>query len=304
MMVAHQLLRGNGYALIVRSGEFINELIPMHPNQVSVDQASWPSLALTYKWTAKNGRQFEVAQRDMLHFPNLSTNGVVGRSVLEDARDTFGVAIATQDHAATFWARSGLPTVVLTHPQNLSEKAKTGLEAHFEHTYGGGKDARRVAVLEEGMTINTLSVTAEDAQFLETRKFQRGEIAGLFGIPPHLIGDTEKSTSWGTGIEQQNIGLVVFTINPILTRMEARMNADLVSVPDKYGVKFFPQALMRGDVAARGQWYRIMREIGAYSANDVRRFEDESPVEGGDTYLQPLNLAPLGWQPPAESSSK
>lgn len=304
MQVAHVLLRGNSYSLIARSrgtsdgSEQIVELLPLHPDQVAVEQQPYPSTAVTYTWTsARTGQTYRIPASEMLHFQNLSTNGLVGRSVLEDARDTFGVALATQQHAASFWAHSGLPTVVLTHPKSLGPDAKTSLETHFAETYGGGPDKRRVAVLEEGMALQTLSVTAEDAQFLETRKFQRGEIAGLFHVPPHMIGDTEKSTSYGVGIEQQQIGYVTHALLPLIVSMEQRMGRSLLVNRDRFAIKFYPQALMRGDTKARGAFYRVMREIGAYSANDIRRLEDENPIDGGDTYLQPVNLAPLGSNP-------
>lgn len=138
MEAAHVLLRGNGYSLIIRDSatsngsEQVQELIPMHPDRVTVEQATWPNLGLTYTWTPTNGGlplKFPASQ--VLHFRNLTTDGVLGRSVLKDARDTFGVALATQQHAASFWSRGGLPTVVLSHPKTLSDKAKKALDEHF-----------------------------------------------------------------------------------------------------------------------------------------------------------------------------
>lgn len=297
MMESHVLLRGNAFSLMTRRNGIVTEFLPLHPDQVTVEQAAYPVLTVRYKWTAKDGRQYEVAAADMLHFSGLSTNGLVGRSVLEDARESMGVALATQEHTASFWKRSGLPSVVLSHPKTLSDKAKKSLETHFENTYGGGKDHRRVAVIEEGMEIKPLSVTMADAQFLETRKFQRSEIYGMFGyFPPHLAGDTEKTSSWGTGIEQQTIGFVTMGLMPKFVRLERRFEASVLK-DHRLSFKFYPQSMMRGDSTSRGAWYRVMREIGAYSANDVRRLEDEPPIPNGDTYLQPTNLAPLGSTP-------
>jgi len=304
MAGAHVLLRGNGYNLIIRDSATSNgsaqvrELVPLHPDQVTVEQAKFPNLGLTYTWTPQNGGMpltFPASQ--VLHFRNFTTDGITGRSVLKDARDTFGVALATQQHAASFWSRGGLPTVVLSHPKTLSDKAKKSLEDHFIATYGGGADKRHVAVIEEAMEIKTLSVSQADTQFLETRQFSRSEICGLFRVPPHMIGDTEKSTSWGTGIEQQGIGYVTHTLLPLIVAFEQRMNRDLLINRDRFGIKFFPQALMRGDSTARGQFYWQMRQMGAMSANDVRAFEDMNSIEGGDIYLQPSNLVPLGFTP-------
>jgi HK97 family phage portal protein len=297
LMVVHVLLRGNGYSAIIRSqvgDRAVSELLPLHPDKVTVEQSAYPQLALRYKWTASDGRAWVFSQSEILHFRGLSTNGVLGRAVLDDARDVFGVALATQQHAATFWQRGGLPTVVLSHPNKLSEHAKNGLENHFEKTYGGGPDQRRVAVIEEGMKLETLSITAEQAQFLETRKFQRGEIAGLFRVPPHLIGDTEKTTSWGTGIEQQMIGFLVLTVMPWLVGFEQRMHRDLLGADPKVFVKFAINGLMRGDAKARAEFYWRMVQMGALSPNDVRGFEDMNPIADGDIYLQPTNMAPLG----------
>lgn len=294
---SHIELRGNGYSLIVRSGRNAAELIPMHPDQVVVEQKPYPDLSVSYIWTSKNGQRLELDGRNVLHLLGMSTDGLMGRSVIEDARDSIGVAIATQEHAGKLWRRSGVPMAVLTHPKTLGDIAAKGIEDRFIATYGGGADQRLVAVLEEGMEMKPLSLSETDSQFLETRGFQRSEICGLFGVPPHLIGDTEKSTSWGTGIEQQQIGFVSLFILPLLVKIEQRMHLSLLNADEKFAFKFYTQGLMRADVSARGMWYRTMREIGAYSANDIRRLEDEPPIENGDTYLQPLNLAPLGTVP-------
>ena len=315
MQTAHVLLRGNGYSVIVRDSatsngsEQIRELIPMNPDQVTVEQAPWPTLGVKYTWTPTGGgTPIPFKQSDVLHFRGLSTDGLVGRSVLRDARDTFGAALATQQHAATFWSRGGLPTVIITHPKTLGAdgKARRNLEDSWAATYGGGADRRHVAVLEEGMTVQPLSVDAEDAQFLETRQFTRGESCGLFRVPPHKTANTEKSTSWGTGIEQQGIGYVTHTLLPLIVAFEHRMNRDLLINRDRFGVKFYPQALMRGDSTARGQFYWQMRQMGAFSANDVRALEDLNGIgTDGDVYLQPSNLVPLGFAPePPKAASQ
>lgn len=302
--VTHVLLRGNSYSLIVKTSatsngsEQVSELIPMHPDQVTVEQAAMPGLEITYKWQPQNSPQsYTFTQDRVLHFRGLSTNGVVGRSVLQDARETFGVSLATQNHAARFWNGGGVPRVVLKHPKVVGKGAKN-LEESWAANYGGGSDQSMVAVLEEGMDISTLSVSAEDAQFLETRQFQRGEICGLFHVPPHMIGDTEKSTSWGTGIEQQQIGYYTHTLLPLIVNFEHRMNRSLLVNRDRFGVKFYAQGFMRGDSASRSNYYWQMRQMGALSANDVRMLEDMNPIpDGGDVYLQPSNLVPLGYTP-------
>lgn len=297
MLQAHLMLRGNAYAWInrnsvVRNGA-IEALVPLHPDRVEVEQRSDWSLA--YLLTQRSGQKVSIPADEILHLRGLSTDGVVGRSVLQDARDVIGIAQATQAHAGSYWAGGGVPDVALRHPRALGDKARKNLEESYAATYGSGENKRRWIILEEGMEIEPISITAEDAQFLETRKFQRSEICGLFHVPPHLIGDTEKSTSWGTGIEQQTIGFVNFAIRPWLVAWEQRIWRDLIAPRERGAaapsvfVEFAIDGLLRGDAAARGQFYTQMRQIGAMSANDVRALENLNPVDGGDDY-RPLVL--------------
>lgn len=307
MLETHRILRGNGYAYINRvtaqggdgqEREQVQELIPMHPDQVEAvaNENVWGE-PTSYKLHRRNGQVIPLAGREVLHLKGLSTNGRVGRSAIHDLREAIGGALATQEAANAFWSRDATPSVVLRHPKSLKDTAKKNLEESFEKIYGRTKDRRRVAVLEEGMEITPLSLSATDSQFLETRKFSRAEIAGALHVPPFMIGDTEKSTSWGTGIEQQQIGFLVLTMRPDLVTWEQRLNLDLVTRPEKFFMEFSIEAFMRGDMASQGAYFRVMREIGAYSANDVRRFVNENPIEGGDEYLRPSNLTPLGLTP-------
>lgn len=306
MLMAHLLLRGNAYAWLnwgmVGEREQLLEMIPLHPDRVQVElldpmDGSLTGPPLRYWLIRKDGSRLQLPAAEVLHLRGLSTDGLMGRSPLTDLRDVVGVAIATQEHAGTFWAGGGLPDLALSHPKVLGDKARINLEKSWISDYGGKKNQRRVAVLEEGLTVHQLTPTAEDMQFLETRKFQRAEIAGAFFVPPHMIGDTEKSTSWGTGIEQQQIGFLTFTLLPWIRAWERRLNRDLITNPARFFVEFKLEGLLRGDANARAQFYRVMREIGAFSANDVRELENRNPIDGGDLYLQPLNLAPLGWTP-------
>jgi HK97 family phage portal protein len=311
LLEVHRVLRGNAFAWknIVRlgngpDGRFernqIRELIPMHPDQVELvddyDEFGGPRL---YRLHRKKAPPVDIPAGEVMHLKGLSTDGRMGRSVLADAREMLGGALATQEHAANFWASDATPSVVLKHPGKLGDKGRKNLEESWDAIYGRQKDKRRTAIIEEGMEIQQLSLNSKDSQFLETRKFQRSEIAGWFHVPPHMIGDTEKTTSWGTGIEQQQIGFVVMTMAPDLVNWEQRLAMDLLSDDDREKVffKFNTNALMRGDSASRAAYYRVMREVGAYSANDIRALEDMNPIADGDTYLQPVNLAPLGSDP-------
>lgn len=312
MLEAHRVLRGNAYAWKnvqqVRGADGklypeVTELVPMHPDRVELIEGRDLGGPVGYKLHRKNGQSpLEMAPSEVLHLKGLSTDGFKGRSVLHDLREAIGGSIATQEHANSLWSRDATPSIALRHPKTLSDAARVGLEKSWEETYGRGADKRRIAVIEEGMEIEQLSLAPDDGQFLQTRAFTRAEIAGAFHVPPHMIGDTEKSTSWGTGIEQQQIGFLVFTLRPDLVLWEQRLTRELIGAPDRFYIEFSLDGMLRGDQSARGQFYRVMREVGAYSANDIRQFENLNPIDGGDVYLQPTNLAPLGWTPSSGGS--
>ena len=306
MLLMHVLLRGNAYVWknTIRSGRQpeVRELIPMHPDRVEVEQAADNSL--TYKLTRKNGIPVPVSPADIIHLRGLSTDGVLGRSPLDDARDTIGVALSTQRAAAEFWEGDGIPAVVLKTPKKfVKPETRDELERSFMDSYGRGKEKKRVAILQEGMDITPLTMSAEDAQFLSTRQFQRGEIGSWFHVPPHMMGDTEKSTSWGTGIEQQTLGFLKFTIGPWLVVLEEAIARNLIEVAatsederialERFRYVHVLAGLLRGDLTSRynAYWRGVMG--GWLSPNDVRRFEDMNPIEGGDIYLAPQNMAPL-----------
>lgn len=298
MMQTHVLLRGNAYAWAnwttktSDGSEQLTELLPIHPDRMLVEQLD-EFTPPRYVMQRRNGTRLVIPNNEILHLQGLSTDGVLGRPVLRDAREVLGGALATQNYASEFWANDATPDVVLRHPRALSDKAKNNLETSFAETYGRRKDRRRVAVLEEGIELEKVTLTAQDSQFLETRKFQRSEIAGWFHVPPHMIGDTEKSTSWGTGIEQQQIGFLTFTILPWLTMWEQRLDQALVKNPARFFCKFKLEGWLRGDINSRYMAYARGIQNGWLSPNDVRRLEDLNPIDGGDVYLAPTNLAPL-----------
>ena len=310
MLETHRVLRGNAYAWknIVTAGtdprrpggRRVQELIPMHPDQVEVeddpDDFGGPT---TYTLHRANGQAITMASHEVVHLKGLSTNGRVGRSVLQDMREAIGGALASQAHASALWQEDATPRIALSHPDTLSEPAQDRLERRWSETYGRGPDKRRVAILEEGMQIKQLSMTPEDSQFLESRQFARSELAGAFHVPPHMIGDTEKSTSWGTGIEQQQIGFLVFTLRPDLVAWEERLGLDLLEDPARFKFKFNVSGMLRGDFKTQMEGFQRAIMMGVYSPNDVRAKLDENPIPGetGDTYLQPSNMMPLGSDP-------
>lgn len=299
MMQAHLCLRGNAYAYINwTSPTNASELIPIHPDRVTVRQLD--DMSLVYEVRNKTGVQLFPAE-DILHIRGLSSDGIVGRSVLEDARESIGVAIATQEYASKFYANDATPSLVVSIPGKLSPEARKRLVEAWQDTFGGSRNARRTAVLEEGAKVEPLAMTFDDAQFLETRKFQRSEIAGIFRVPPHLIGDLERAT-FGN-IEHQSIEFVTHCIRPWLVRWEQALSRALFTAPGIYFPEHVVEGLLRGDIKSRYDAYAVGRVNGWLSANDIRSLENLNPIQGGDVYLQPMNMVPAG-SPAASGAAK
>lgn len=295
-MQAALLLRGNAYAWVQwepgQRGNLPLAMWPLHPDLVTVEQGSDMTLRYTIRRRPSDDPQV-VAAEDIFHVRGLSSNGYMGRSVLADARDVIGIAQATQESAGTFWANGGGPDVVLKHPGRLSDKAKDSIESHWLASYGGQSAQRRAAVIEEGMDVMPLSLTKRDAQFLETRQFQRGEICGMFQVPPHMIGDTEKSTSWGTGIEQQQIGFIQYTMRRWLVTWEQAIWQQFIEAEGRYYAEFNVDGLLRGDYKSRMDAYQVAITNGTLSVDEARAKENMPPVPGGNVHWRPLNMAPL-----------
>lgn len=292
MMTAHLMLRGNAYAMIVRSRGAVIELIPLHPDRVVCKQAD--DLSLVYEYTRKNGSRITLRQEEVFHLVGLSLDGVHGVSLLTYMRETIGLALAEEQHGAAIFRNGARPSNVLSHPSKLGKEGLEFLRDSLDEYRAGGERDGKTLVLEEGMKVEVLGMTSEDAQWVESRKFSRTDIAMFFGVPPHMIGDTEKNTSWGTGIEAQTQGFVTFTAEDDLVTWEEGVNRALVSddEPEIYG-RFNRNALVRGDLQARKEYYVAMRQWGVLSANEVRALEDMNPRPDGrgDEYADPPNTA-------------
>lgn len=288
MLQAHLLLRGNAYAMIVRSRGTVQALIPLHPDRVEVAQGD--DLALTFLYTRPDGRRLRLPQDEVLHLVGLTLDGVRGVSPIAYARETIGLALAMEDHGATTFRNGARVSGVLKHPQKLGPEAVANLKAGLEAFRAGGDQDGKHLILEEGMDYARIAMTAEDAQWIESRKFSRTDIAMFFGVPPHMIGDTEKSTSWGTGIEQQSIGFVAYTLEDHLTMWEEAIDRDLIGADDLLYARFNRAALVKGDIKARWEAYVKGLQWGVYSPNEIRALEDQNPRDGGDVYYPPPNM--------------
>lgn len=295
MMQAHLILRGNAYALKVRSLGGVSEVIPLHPDRVECDQKD--DLSIVYTYTRKDGRRIALAQSEVFHLVGLTLDGVHGVSAIKYARETIGLSLSMEEHGAITFKNGARPSVVLKHPERLGKEGMDNLRASLDDYRAGGESEGKALILEEGMEVVPLTMTAEDAQWIESRKFSRSDIAMFLGVPPHMIGDTEKNTSWGTGIESQTQGFVTFTAEDDLTIWEETINRDLIGDDDDVYARFNRAALVRGDIKARWEAYTKALQWGVYSPNEVRALEDMNPREDGegDQYYDPPNTA--GGQP-------
>jgi len=299
-LMTHLLLWGNAYAQIIRNGK--NEVValyPLMPNKMSVDRDENGRLYYTYYRgpdEAIKNKDFAVTLQpsDVLHIPGLGFDGLVGYSPIAMAKNAIGMAIACEEYGAKFFANGAAPGGVLEHPGTIKDPQR--VRESWQSTFGGSGNANKIAVLEEGMKYTPIGISPEQAQFLETRKFQINEIARIFRVPPHMVGDLEKSSF--SNIEQQSLEFVKYTLDPWVIRWEQSIQRALLSHDEKavYFVKFNVEGLLRGDYQSRMNGYAIGRQNGWMSANDIRELEnlDRIPAEeGGDLYLINGNMLPL-----------
>lgn len=292
MMQAHLMLRGNAYALKVEVGGNVVALVPLHPDRVGVEQLD--DMTIRYRVMLKNGQYRELSGREVFHLRGMSLDGVTGLSVLSHMRESLGLALTSERAGARLMKNGQFVSGVYKHPQKLSPEAYERLKASVQDESGadGGGKSR---ILEEGMEFNAVSMSAKDLQFLEQRDFQRYDIAMFFGVPPHMLGATEKQTSWGSGIEQQGIGFVTYTLNDWLKSWEEAIKRDLIAEREweTIDARFYTQGLMRGDVKTRQAFYQSGLQWGWLSPDEVRALEDMNPRPdgGGDVYYDPPNAA-------------
>lgn len=298
-LMTHLLLWGNAYAQIIRNskGE-VMALYPLMPNKMSVDRDENGQLYYQYlRSTDEVGGKNETVilkPTDVLHIPGLGFDGLVGYSPIAMAKNAIGLAIATEEYGAKFFANGAAPSGVLEHPGTIKDPQR--VREAWQSQFGGSQNSGKIAVLEEGMKYTPISISPEQAQFLETRKFQINEIARIFRVPPHMVGDLEKSSF--SNIEQQSLEFVKYTLDPWVIRWEQSIMRTLLTPEEKksYFVKFNLEGLLRGDYQSRMNGYATARQNGWMSANDIRELEnlDRIPAEaGGDLYLINGNMLPL-----------
>jgi len=298
MMTASLCLWGNAYAEIVRNGSGQTaELWPLRPDRMAVRRVRGQ---VEYEYAPGDGSTVKLRREQVHHVRTLSGDGLVGYSPVRTAMQAVGLALATEEYGARFFGNGARPGIVLQHPGALSDKAYDRLRGSWQEEHGGLSQAHRIRILEEGMTVETLSVPPEEAQFLQTRQFQAEEIARIYRMPPHKIGLLNNATF--SNIEHQAIEFVTDTVRPWLVRFEQAIQRDLLTANEqkRFYAEHLVEGLLRGDTMSRYQAYAVARQWGWMSANDIRRLENMDEIEGGDEYLTPMNMTAAGEEPANE----
>ena len=290
--MTHLLLWGNSYSQIIRNGRGqVVGLYPLLPERMTVDRDERGRLFYIY---SKDGTDFLLKAEDVLHIPGLGFDGIVGNSPIAMERNAIGLGIAAEEFGSKFFSNGANPSGVLSHPGTIKDTA--GLRQSWMDTYGGSGNAGKIAVLEENMKFERISIPNNEAQFLESRKFQVDEICRIFRVPPHLVGNLERATF--SNIEHQSISFGVHTIRPWLVRIEQAMNKALLSENEKgtVFVQFNMEGLLRGDYRSRMNGYAIGIQNGFMPPHDVRQIEGLNLIPdelGGNTYSINGNIVPL-----------
>lgn len=304
ILTAHCCSWGNGYAEKLRGGDGqVRELWPLRPDHMTVRRNEERQIEYVYRIPGQNV-SVVLPRSEVFHLRGLSFDGLVGYSVIKShAREAIGLGLAAEQFGERFFANDARPGVYFLAPKGMTKEAKENFIRRWRESHEGSGSSHRTAVLEDGMDIKTVGIPPEDAQFLETRRFQVQEIARLFRIPPHMLGDVTGSTSWGTGIEQQQIGFVSHTLGSWLKRWEQAISRDLILPDERQFVyaEFLVDGFLRGDTAARWTAYREGWQTGVFSPDDIRAMENMNPLPdgAGQTYYVPMNFMPAGTEPPA-----
>ena len=292
-LMSHLLIWGNAYAQIIRNGAGrVLGLYPLLPDKMDVQRDDRGNIYYVYSRNSDENPMFKeygdirLKAEDVLHIPGLGFDGLIGYSPIAMAKNAVGMTLACEEYGASFFANGANPGGVLEHPGVLKDPSKVRESWNF--VYRGVNNAHKIAVLEEGMKYQQIGIPPEEAQFLETRKFQINEIARLYRIPPHMVGDLDKSSF--SNIEQQSLEFVKYTLDPWVIRWEQSLQRSLLLPGEKgkYFIKLNVDGLLRGDYQSRMNGYAVGRQNGWFSANDIREMENMNPIpdeQGGNLYL-------------------
>lgn len=291
--MVHALLWGNHYVAITRNGRGEpKELALLHP---AITRVRKKGSRIKYESTI-NDTIIEFEAADVIHVPGMSTDGLIGLSVIAHAKNAIGLGLATEKFGSKFFKNGANLGGVIEHPKMFKdEEAQAKFRRSWQSVYSGTDNALKTAVLEHGMTYKPIGIPPEDAQFLETRKFGINEIARWFSIPPHMLGDLDRATF--SNIEQQSIEFVTRTLMGWIVKLEQEYARKLFTETQKrsnrWEVKFNVNALLRGDSEAQGKFIDQMIKNGVYSINDGRKYLDQNTTPGGDRHFIQRDKMPL-----------
>lgn len=292
-LMSHLLIWGNAYAQIIRDGAGrVLGLYPLLPDKMDVQRDDRGNIYYVYSRNSDENPMFKeygdirLKAEEVFHIPGLGFDGLIGYSPIAMAKNAVGMTLACEEYGASFFANGANPGGVLEHPGVLKDPSK--VRESWNSVYRGVNNAHKIAVLEEGMKYQQIGIPPEEAQFLETRKFQINEIARLYRIPPHMVGDLDKSSF--SNIEQQSLEFVKYTLDPWVIRWEQSLQRSLLLPGEKgkYFIKLNVDGLLRGDYQSRMNGYAVGRQNGWFSANDIREMENMNPIsdeQGGNLYL-------------------
>ena len=293
-LTANMVLHGNCYAEIVplQSGDAPAELRPRPPEKV---RAIVEGDSVRYELIDPKD---DVPADKMLHVPALGGDGISGWSVIKTAAQSIGTGLAGDERSASQYRNNAMPSGAIVHPMRQSREAREQLRREWNEIHGGSRNAGSIAILHGGMDFKPFSMSNDDMQFLESRQFSIREIARWFRLPPHMLGDLQDSAV-RANIEQQAIEFIVYSMSPWIIRWQQTLNRKLLSRDERKSMyfEFLLDALLRGDIQSRYQAYATARQWGWFSVNDIRRMENLNAVDGGDIYLQPVNMIEAGTVP-------
>jgi HK97 family phage portal protein len=296
MMEGWRVTHGNAYAIINWRGDgFPESLEPVYPREM------WPFRTATgevaYRWTPRNGSARYLMQMEVLHLkdsPFCPLNLLRGESKVDRHKEAIGRAMATGEYLSRFFSNNAVPKAFIEVPGKIDKDRAELIRDMFEQRHAGLSNAHRIGILQGGFKINAVGIDNDKAQVVESYQLAVAQLARIWGIPLHLIGEVSKSTSWGTGIEQQSIGFVVYYMRPKFVVWEQALNTALMSAKmrQRFYFEFNVDGLLRGDFKSRMDGYALMVQWGLATPNEIRRQMNMPPLDGGDERLHPLNMAP------------
>lgn len=305
MMQGHILLRGNAYAYkIINNRGYVEELMPLHPDRVRPFWVNKENSVRAYQFTPASGAAITLLDNEVFHVAGLGFDGLMGANPIKYNQETIGIALAQDEYGARFYANDATPPGILTHPGHFADTNSRKAFAEQWRAAQSGDNRHKTAVLEDGMTYEKIALTPKESQFLEGRKFSVTEIARMFKVPPHLIGDLTKSSF--SNITQQSLEFIIYTLMPWFVRWEQAIQRDLLltkAEQSRYFAKHNVDSLLRGDLSARYTAYHLGIADGHITRNEVRELEERNPIDGLDDPLVPMNMAPAGQETPVNETN-